>query len=178
MEEWEVLLIMDKFEQELDGMDRFAWSLKEKISREAWNKVRDLFYYDADCEAWLTLNPQEVIRRLADSEWELDCKVFKRIANQFSLENREVLYHCLKKVKQYGGAKTVEILRKAVDSIAGSGVKFSEETKVIEDKFNDRNKTEKIVYEKQGQKYVAFLKWMAALDDVGFSGLIFFNPPF
>lgn len=120
MKEWIVLMLLEKFEQKLDGMGRIAYSLKERISRDAWEKVKDLFYYDADCEMWLTLNPEEVIDRLKDNEWKLEAHVFQRIANEISLTNKEALYNSMKIIKKYGGAKIVELLRKAVKSVTGS----------------------------------------------------------
>ena len=168
---WKELLIADKFEQRLDGMDRIAYSLKEKISKEAWNEVKDLFYYDADCGDFLTLQPEEVVERLKDDEWKLETEVFQKIASEVSLNNAELLHECAKVVKK-STPQAVDLLRKTVKEVAGSEVSFSKGIKVISDVHDKHDNTKKILVEKGGQRYVVFLKWMASVDDAGYVGLV------
>ncbi len=167
---WELLLIMDKFDQVLDGMDRLAYELKQKISKEAWDKVKDLFYYDSDCEAWLTLKPVEVTRRLVNDEWSLDREVFKRIEAEISENNTYLLYESLQTLRRFGGTKTVNLVRKSVKAVSGSVPEFSRDARIIARESNQ--KTEKITVEKGGKRYIVFLRWMCSVDDVGFVGLV------
>jgi len=171
IEDWKVLLIMEKFDQRKDGADRTAYSLKETVSKEAWKKIKDLFYYDSDCEAWLTTCPEKVIDRLKDSEWKLEAEVFDKIANSVSLNNAETFYKCFKIIKK-APLEIFNLIHKAVKKLAGNRIEFSDKTRVLSRTFNNYDKTEKIIVEKENQEYVIFLLWMTSIDDAGFCGMI------
>jgi len=54
------------FESVLDSADRFSHRTLIHLTPEELSAVRDLFYYDADCEGFLTAKPVEAVKRLAD----------------------------------------------------------------------------------------------------------------
>lgn len=56
------------FEEVFDSLDEFSYEFNIRLSSEEWESVKELFNYDADCEAWITREPQKVFETLAKTE--------------------------------------------------------------------------------------------------------------
>ena len=80
---WKTLMEMIKFNEEPDSTGAFAFVLRNrtKLSKEAWDKVKDLFEYDEICDEYYTDKTFEVIERLKDSEWKEEAEICKKLAS-------------------------------------------------------------------------------------------------